>query len=504
VFGQNFGLGNPFPQVAVQEYQIETQNFGAESGQAGSALITAITKTGGNEFHGSAFIEFQPKGFITQPHFEKKRNDPKPDYNRKQYGGEIGGPIIPGTLHFYLAAERTDQKLPTSSGSVRTDFFPQNLVSEVNVSRAGDFKQGLYFGKLTAYVTDEDTVNLQGFLRREDNLSDIAGNATESHGRRIRTDQDRFQLQWRHNAGDFLNQFNIAYDKGVQDTPSFGEGPELVLLNRGSSPFSEGIVSGAHFFEQGDNQKSWTIKNDSTLRMGQHTLKFGGQVAWLDLSRTVINAFNGRYYFTNPCDANPAGTTCPVTNFDFAGNQPAQARINIQPTATVDAKDTQVGLYIQDEWKPDNHWTVNAGIRWDYESNANNNDYVTPPAIAAALRAHPGWQARGIDADDYISTGKNRDPFWGAIQPRLGVSYDLHGDRDIVFFGGAGRYYDRQLFIQGVLEELTNSNRQVDLFFCPGGAAPTPIPGDPNPQLFGTGLRIRSSRADCLAAPFGC
>ena len=41
-----------------------------------------------------------------------------------------------------------------------------------------DFKQGLYFGKLTAYVTDEDTVNLMGYLRREDNLGDIAGNAT--------------------------------------------------------------------------------------------------------------------------------------------------------------------------------------------------------------------------------------------------------------------------------------------------------------------------------------
>jgi outer membrane receptor protein involved in Fe transport len=475
VFGQNFGLGNPFPQVAVQEYQIETQNFGAESGQAGSALITAITKTGGNEFHGSAFIEFQPKGFITQPHFDKKNNVPKPDYNRKQYGGEIGGPILPGKLHFYLAAERTDQKLPTTSGNLNPLFYPANLVSEVNVSRAGDFKQGLYFGKLTAYVTDEDTVNLQGFLRREDNLSDISGNATESHGRRIRTDQDRFQLQWRHNAGDFLNQLNIAYDKGVQDTPSFGTGPELVLLNESNAPFSEGVLSGAHFFEQGDNQKSWTIKNDSTLRMGEHTLKFGGQVAWLDLSRTVINAFNGRYYFTNPG---------PVANFDFAANQPVQARINIQPSATVDAKDTQVGLYIQDEWKPDNHWTVNAGIRWDYESNANNNDYVTPTAIANALRAHPGWAARGIDADDYISDGDNRDPFWGAFQPRLGVSYDLNGDRDIVFFGGVGRYYDRQLFIQGVIEELNNSNRQVDLFFCPGGG---PAQGT------GTGL----SAADC-------
>ena len=264
VFGQNFGLGNPFPQVAVQEYLVETQNFGAETGQAGSAVISAITKTGGNEFHGSAFIEFQPKSFITQPYFDKKNNQPKADYNRKQYGGEIGGPIIPGKLHFYVAAEGTSQLRPTSTGTVPVDQFPQSLTSQTNVSKGEDFKQRLYFGKLTGYVSDEDTVNLIGYLRREDNLADIGGNALPSHGRRIRTDQDRYQLQWRHNAGEFLNQLNISYDKATQDTPSVEPGPELVLLNPGDPPFSEGIVAGGHIIEQGDNQKTCTIKNDST------------------------------------------------------------------------------------------------------------------------------------------------------------------------------------------------------------------------------------------------
>jgi outer membrane receptor protein involved in Fe transport len=460
VFGQNFGLGNPFPQVAIQEYVVETQNFGAETGQAGSAVISAITKTGGNDFHGSAFIEFQPKSFITQPYFDKKANRDKPDYNRKQYGGEIGGPIIPGKLHFYLAAERTDQLRPSTAGTLNPALFPANLVAETNVSHNMDFKQGLYFGKLTAYVTDEDTVNLMGYLRREDNLSDIDSNALPSHGRRIRTDQDRYQLQWRHNAGDFLNQLNIAYDKATQDTPSVEPGPELVLLNSTNAPFSEGVLAGGHFFEQADNQKSWTIKNDATYRMDKHTLKFGGQLVHLDLSRSVVNAFNGRYYFTNP------GA---VSTFSFDTSQPVNARINTQPTPTLNAKDTQIGLYVQDEWKPDNHWTVNVGLRWDYESNANNNKYVTPPAIAAALRAYPGWAARGIDPEDYISDGSNRDPFYGAFQPRVGFAYDVHGDRDLVFFGGAGRYYDRQLFIQGVIEQLTNSNREVSLFFCPNG-----------------------------------
>lgn len=461
VFGQNFGLGNPFPQLAIQEYVVQTQNFGAETGQAGSAVISAITKTGGDRFHGSGFIEWQPKSFITQPHFDKLRGAKKPDYERKQYGGELGGPIIPGKLHFYVAAERTNQVRPSSTGNVNPAFFPANLVAQTNISHNMDFKQGLYFGKLTAYVTDADTVNLMGYIRREDNLSDIAGNATDSHGRRIRTDQDRYQLQWRHNTGRFINQLNIAYDKATQDTPSVGTGPELVLLNQDNGAFSEGILSGAHFFEQADNQKSWTIKDDATLRIGNgHTLKFGGQFVHLDLSRSVVNAFNGRYYFTNPG---------PVPTFDFNAAQPAQARINVQPTATTKAKDNQIGLYFQDEWKPDEHWTINAGLRWDFETNANNNDYVTPPAIADALRAYPGWAARGINPEDYISSGNNRDPFYGAFQPRIGISYDVHGDRDLVLFGGAGRYYDRQLFIQGVIEQLTNSNRQVSLFFCPGG-----------------------------------
>ncbi|HEX7929849.1 MAG TPA: TonB-dependent receptor, partial [Sphingomicrobium sp.] len=460
VIGQNFGLGNPFPQVAIQEYVVETQNFGAETGQAGSAVISAITKTGGNKFHGSAFIEWQPKSFIEQPYFDKKNGVDKPDYNRKQYGAELGGPIIPGKLHFYVAAERTDQLRPSTAGDRNPALFPANLVALTNVSHNMDFKQGLYFGKLTGYVTDADTVNLIGYWRREDNLGDISSNATDSHGRRIRTDQDRYQLQWRHNAGDFLNQLNIAYDKASQDTPSVEPGPELVLLNPDNANFSEGILSGGHFFEQADRQKTWTLKDDATYRMGQHTLKFGGQIVKLDLQRSVVNAFNGRYYFLNPG---------PVQNFDFATTPVYQAKINTQPTPTLKAKDTQIGLYVQDEWKPDNHWTVNAGLRWDYESNANNNKYVTPQAVADALRAYPGWAARGIDPEDYISDGSNRKPFYGAFQPRIGAAYDVHGDRDLVFFGGAGRYYDRQLFIQGVIETLTNQNREVSLFFCPNG-----------------------------------
>lgn len=461
IFGQNFGLGNPFPQIAIQEYNVETQNFGAESGQAASALVTAVTKSGGEDFHGSAFLQWQPKSFIEQPFFDKKNNVPKPDYDRKQFGGDLGGPIIPGVLSFYLAGEGTIQKLPGITRNVATPI-PQNLASDINGSVANDFKQGLYFGKLTWYASDRNTFNASAFIRRENNLSDIDANATLSHGRTILTHQDRYQLQWQYNGDGLLNVLNLAYDKGTQSTPSVGTGPEFLLSN--GANFSAVAVTGAHFFTQGDQSESWTLRDDLTLRRGEHTFKFGGQVAIYDLSRSVIDHFNGSYYYLNP------GA---VASFDPTTATPYGARVNLTPSATVAMKDTQIGLYAQDEWRPDDHWTFNIGLRWDFESNNNNNNYVTPTAIANALRDYPGWAARGINPEDYISTGNNRKSRYDQFQPRLGFAYDVKGDRDLVVFGGAGRYYDRSLFIEGVIETLTNTNKVVDVRFCgqPGAGA---------------------------------
>ncbi|MDE2562021.1 MAG: TonB-dependent receptor [Sphingomonadales bacterium] len=480
IFGQNFGVGNPFPQSAIQEYKVETQNFGAETGQTGSALITAITKTGGNEFHGSAFIEFQPKSFIEQPYFDKLNGAPKPEYNRKQFGGELGGPIIPGKLHFYAAFEGTSQAYPPAT--TLAAGVPQSVIDQINGTYSKNFHQGLYFGKLTWYAGNQDRVDLSAFVRRESNLADLGGNAAYSHGRLILTHQDRYQIHWQHTAGDFLNNFNAAYEIDTQSTPSISQGVEQVISSYGS-PGSANAFLGGNSFEQYDHQKSVTIKDDATLRKGAHTIKFGGQAVFLDLSRTVNDHFTGSYFYM------PSG---PGLNATIDYNSPYQAVINLAPSPTLAAKDTQIGLYLADEWKPDDHWTVNAGLRWDLETNANNDHYVTPAAIVTALQNYPGWQAAGINPNDYISTGSNRHPEWGAIQPRLGFSYDVHGDRDFVIFGGIGRYFDRSLFIEGAIEQLTNANQVVTLQLpaCAGATKPTYCT-DPNAlRAYGQGLGL--------------
>src|SRR3546814_1934529 len=66
------------------------------------------------------------------------------------------------------------------------------------------------------------------------------------------------------------------------------------------SSFDAIVRAGAHFFEQGDQTKALTFRDDLTLRRGDHSIKLGAQVAFLDLTRRVSDHFNGSYFFTNP------------------------------------------------------------------------------------------------------------------------------------------------------------------------------------------------------------
>ena len=460
--GQNFSEGNPFPQLAIQEFAVNTQNFKAEYEQAGSAIITAVTKTGGQQLHGTLFAEWQPKAFFGQPYFDRpgKANNldgtrEKPDYNRWQYGADLGGPLIKDVLHFYGAFEATDKTKPSGNVDLRSPV-PANLISQYNGSYPLDFNQKLYFGKLTLFASSQDTINLSAFIRDESNIGGVGGTSVPSHGGPINNKVKNFQLDWSHRGDSWLNEFFLSYSTVENGARRGSAGPEIILSN--GTDYGTVAALGAGSFEQNDSQKSWTIKNNITFYGGAHTIKAGAKVAINKYERLEDNRSNGGYFFN-------AGT---YTGFDTS--TPYGARINVQPFEPGRADNTQIGLFVQDDWTIDDHWTVNLGLRWDFETNAKNENFVTPDNVATALRNYPGWKAAGINPEDYISTGDNRDPFWGAFQPRIGISYDVNGDRDLVFFAGAGRYYDRPLFITSGIETIKNRHeRVVQANFCTEG-----------------------------------
>src|SRR3989454_5658421 len=111
VTGQDASKGNPFPRGAIQEYRVISQNFKAEYQKASSAIITATTKSGGNEWHGNVLYGYQNKDLVALDTFQIKAKNAnpltftKPDYSRSLVSLSLGGPIKRDRLFFFGAYE---------------------------------------------------------------------------------------------------------------------------------------------------------------------------------------------------------------------------------------------------------------------------------------------------------------------------------------------------------------------------------------------------------------
>jgi hypothetical protein len=456
--GQNVSAGNPFPASAVDQFNVETQNFKAEYEQSASAVITSVTKTGGKQYHGDVFGEWQPKIFISQNFYDRpgQINNPppykaKPNFSTKYYGGDLGGPLFTDRLTFFADFEGTNKTFGSSDVNVYNvnisglppaeQAYAASARSQYNGSFPSTFKEQLYFGKLTFFATSADTVNASAFVRHEANLNINGGITTADASTRNRNTENRYEVWWNHRGANWLNELFIARDAAanglIPNTPG-----STYVVTTGTNFGGQVLQLGGLNFVQDDHQYQSLVKDNVTLTRGPHTFKFGGKINFTKLQRLEANNSNGTYFF----DINSfTGVT---------SSTPYAATINTAAVQPVTARNNQIGLFAQDDWRPDDHWQISPGLRWDYESNATNEKFVTPPDVAAALRAYPGWKAAGINPEDYISTGSNRKPFLGAFQPRLGVSYDVRGDRDLVFIAGAGRYYNRSLFIDSALETI--------------------------------------------------
>src|SRR5260221_12400688 len=111
VAGMDSTRGNPFPQSAIAEYKIITQNYKAEYDQISSAAITAVTRSGTNEFHIDGFYDHTSQHWRAATPAEKDAGK-KADSKQDQYGFTLGGPIIQDRMHFFLSDEGQDNNDP--------------------------------------------------------------------------------------------------------------------------------------------------------------------------------------------------------------------------------------------------------------------------------------------------------------------------------------------------------------------------------------------------------
>ncbi|RXD91854.1 hypothetical protein DB776_22755 [Xanthomonas perforans] len=460
VSGQDSSRGNPFPQSAIGEYKVITSNYKAEFDQVSGAAIVASSKSGTNDFHGSFFWDTSNDSWREESPLEKKAGV-RDDFEETQYGATFSGPILKDKAHFFIAYEAKEYTtpnvvIPGSIYSDRVDQLPAQLQPLV-VTSSTPFKEDLYFGKIDWTIGENNLFELTGKYRKEDELNDVGRTSTYEHGSINGQEEKRANLRWQYSGANFLNEANLSYESAFWNQAPINNGNGYILSYapvRGNE--TDILAAGAGSSFQRKGQKGWTFQDDLTLNRlewhGAHTVKMGVKFKSIDLDSTQFNPANPQYYYNILTDVQ--------TPYRVRFGAPL-----VEGGGSVVSKNKQYGIYLQDDWEVNEHWTLNLGVRYDYEQTPAFLDFLTPSDVASALQNWPNLRNANYNINDFISTGNNRKAFKNAWQPRLGASYDLFGDQAHVIYGGAGRAYDRNIFDYLALEQLNNSFKSYSYYF---------------------------------------
>jgi hypothetical protein len=443
--GQDSSRGNPFPQSAVQEFRVITQNYSAQYDHASSAIITAVTKSGGNKFQGQAFVFYQPKQWVSAT---KKQfgNDPRStlssnsSYHRTQPGISFGGPIIKDQLNFFATYEGDDEHASTPVAATNATYASQ--FAQFAGTFSSPFKSHLAFGKLSWQYQRNQLMDFSINYRREHETRDFGGVTAFEHGSDLKNWVYGGTARHQWNNSSALNEAIVSLQKyGWNPTPLNPTTPGLRYF---TPSFDTVFLRGGNSTTQKFDQRRLELRDNYNFApwdmQGVHNFQVGGNIDFMHYRVNKSLTGNPEFKFLPNAD-----NTYPSTPFeaDYGIGNPILALSN-----------NEYGIYGQDNWNVNNHLTVNLGLRWDYESHMLDENYVTPANIVSALKGKTfAFDNRQISIpDEYFATGSERKPYKSEYQPRLGFSYDIAGDSKSVVFGGWGKYYDR-IFLNSTLDE---------------------------------------------------
>lgn len=435
VVGQDASRGNPFPQNAVQEFRVITQNYSAEYQKASSAIITAITRSGTNRMSGDVFFLWQDRSLVD----ENPLTGADPEYERQQYGISLGGPIVRDRAHYFLSYEANDQtreETVSLGGGFQNDPELREQLARYTGTYASPFRSDLGFAKLTFQLRGNQLLEWSGTIRDESDIRGFGNARSREAAQNVNNDVFGTNLRHQYTATSWLNEASLSYqDFKWNPTPL-----DQTLVGREY----EGLIRiGGSDTEQDIGQQRIAFRDDLTFSGlqfgGDHTLKVGGNADFLDYTVRKEFTSNPVYYFRS----------------DISSTIPYKARWG-SGNPDMSAENEQFGLYVQDEWSVNERLTMNLGLRWDYETNMVDTNYVTPLEVRERLSDQ--FPAK------FFTDGNDRDPATDLFQPRLGLTYDLFADGRTVLFGGAGRYYDRNLF-NNTLDERFRLQYMVGEFF---------------------------------------
>ncbi len=467
-------------QEAIREFEVSTNDYDVTQGRQGGGSITSVTKSGTNNFEGSAF--FYHRADNLQSQYTIQGQERNADFYNSQSGLSVGGPIIEDKLHFFLVYERQDAGDPQFIANIESDKDANRLgISEDNLNRflqIGRDKYGVsnsqqigqfdrvteannLFFRLDWQINDKHRLTFRNLYNKWNNPFSVSDNSSieiaESFSDFVSKENSMFLSLRSVFTPSVTNEFIVQYQRAERIFSPNSELPsqnipraivqvESVLPNGKTSNRSVQL-GGQRFTPETNLENQLQISNTTYLTKGKFNFTFGTDNMITSLETQLSNEQNGRFFFDS------------LDDFDNLNPSRFAREVPLQGSTLVKQTVLDLSVFGQVEFDINPNLNFSAGVRYDATAFVNSAEFN--PLVFEEL---------GIRTDVKPEDFDN-------IQPRFQLTWNIKGkDTDILKLGGG--IFTSQPHYYAQVNNIQNSGTLIGAIDVTGADVPSPnFPG---------------------------
>ncbi|HVW86484.1 MAG TPA: carboxypeptidase regulatory-like domain-containing protein [Bryobacteraceae bacterium] len=369
VFIDGFTGGRLPPKDSIREIRVNQNPFSAQYDHPGHGRIEILTKPGSDLFHGDALFLFSDAALNSRNPFVTD----KPPYQRRQWEGELGGPLGKKTS-FFLDFERRDINENAFVNALTLDSafnitpFTQAVVTPLTGTEGNI--------KIDHQLTTNHTLTLRyGFARDTNDNAGVGGFSLPERGYHVDNRENTFQLI---ETGVLnvhtVNESRFRFHRQATDQGGGSTAPIVSVLDA----FTAGGSPVGHSF---DNQNRYEVQNFTTQTLGTHTIRWGGLLRAVTLEDQAMQNYSGAFTFTSLAAYRLTllGMQQGLTPAQIRASGGGASQFSLMagnPLANVNQYD--YGLFIQDDWRARQNLTISAGLRYEAQNHTSDHSDFAP------------------------------------------------------------------------------------------------------------------------------